>query len=88
MAGSNEYSLSEDKVQNRMGRFVSCLTYSWGSIFVFLCSLHLVLVLFDAVDITSGFPPNLQVFGPLRLRGLLLNEHKLVKQALKNGKKV
>ena len=32
--------------------------------FIFMSSLHLVLVLFDAVDKPPGFSPNLQVFLP------------------------
>ena len=35
-----------------------------------MSSLHLVLVLFNAVDKRPGFSPNLQVFGLLGLRGL------------------
>ena len=35
-----------------------------------MSSLHLVLVLFDAVDKPPGFSPNLQVFGLFGLRGL------------------
>ena len=52
--------------------------YSQRSIFIFKCSLRLLLVLFDVVDknlqvfpqISTFFDFDLQVFGLLGLRGL------------------
>ena len=52
--------------------------YSQRSIFIFKCSLHLLLVLLDVVDknlqvfpkISTFFDFDLQVFGLLGLRGL------------------
>ena len=52
--------------------------YSQRSIFIFKCSLRLLLVLFDVFDknlqvfpqISTFFDFDLQVFGPLGLRGL------------------
>ena len=52
--------------------------YSQQSIFIFKCSLRLLLVLFDVVDknlqvfpqISTFFDFDLQVFGLLGLRGL------------------
>ena len=52
--------------------------YSQQSIFIFKCSLHLLLVLLDVVDknlqvfpqISTFFDFDLQVFGLLGLRGL------------------